>query len=29
MPEANAIPVINYQARNCNVFDEQTKDATV
>ena len=24
MPEADAIPVISYQARSYNVFDEQT-----
>ena len=29
MPEADAIPVISYQARSHNMFDEQTKDATV
>jgi len=29
MPEAGAIPVISYQARSCNVFDEQIKDAAV
>jgi len=29
MPEADAIPVISYQARSYNVFDEQTKDAPV
>ena len=37
MPEADAIPVISYQAgsynvyqaRSYNVFDEQTKDAAV
>ena len=29
MPEADAIPMISYQARSCDVFDEQTKDATV
>jgi hypothetical protein len=27
MPEADAIPVISYQARSHNMFDEQTKDA--
>ena len=27
MPEAEASPVISYQARSYNVFDEQTKDA--
>jgi len=27
--KADTIPVISYQARNCNVFDEQTKDAPV
>jgi hypothetical protein len=29
MPEADAIPVISYQARSHNVFDEQTNDAAV
>jgi hypothetical protein len=29
MPEADATPVISYQARSYNVFDEQTKDAAV
>ena len=29
MPDADAIPVISYQARSYNVFDEQTKDAAV
>jgi hypothetical protein len=29
MPEADAIPVISYQARSHNMFDEQTKDAAV
>jgi hypothetical protein len=29
MPEAGAIPVISYQARSYNVFDEQTRDAAV
>jgi hypothetical protein len=29
MPEADAIPVISYQPRSYNVFDEQTKDAAV
>jgi hypothetical protein len=29
MPEADAVPVISYQARSYNVFDEQTKDAAV
>jgi hypothetical protein len=29
VPEADAIPVISYQARSYNVFDEQTKDAAV
>jgi hypothetical protein len=29
MPETDEIPVISYQARSCDVFDEQTKDATV
>ena len=27
MPQADAIPVISYQARSYNVFDEQTKEA--
>jgi hypothetical protein len=29
MPEADAIPVISYQERSHNVFDEQTNDAAV
>jgi hypothetical protein len=29
MPEADAIPVISFQARSYNVFNEQTKDAAV
>jgi hypothetical protein len=29
MPEADATPVINYQARSHKVFDEQTQDAAV
>ena len=29
MSEADAIPVISYQALSYDVFDEQTKDAAV
>jgi len=29
MPEADAIPMISYQARSCNVFDKQAKDAAL
>ena len=29
MPEADSIPMISYQARSYNVFDDQTKDAAV